>query len=150
MSNEDVIRRKLVKISEYLGELEPITRFSLEEYRKNYFTKHTAERLIELIVEAAVDINGLMAVELGEAPPQNYYSSFLKLGEMEIVPEALSKKLAPFAGLRNRLVHEYEDIRDSLVYKNTKIMVDLFPEYLQKMEDFLEKWKSEKEQEKSR
>ncbi|MCD5402049.1 DUF86 domain-containing protein [candidate division NPL-UPA2 bacterium] len=98
-----------------------------------------AERLIELIVEAAVDINGLMAVELGESPPQNYYSSFLKLGEMEILPEVLAKKLAPFAGLRNRLVHEYEDIRDSLVYKKTKIMVDLFPEYLQKMEDFFRK-----------
>ena len=34
MSNEDVICRKLVKINEYLGELEPITRFSLEEYQK--------------------------------------------------------------------------------------------------------------------
>lgn len=147
MANEDVIRRKLVKISEYLGELEPITRFGLDEYRKNYFTKHTAERLIELIVEAAVDINGLMAVELGESPPQNYYSSFLKLGEMGVLPEGLANKLAPFAGLRNRLVHEYEDIRDSLVYKNTKIMVGLFPEYLQKVEDFLEKWKSEKEKE---
>ncbi len=145
MANEDVIRRKLVKISEYLGELEPITKFSLEEYRKNYFTKHTAERLIELIVEAAVDINGLIAVELGESPPQTYYSSFLKLGEMEIVPEVLANKLAPFAGLRNRLVHEYEDIKDNLVYKNTKIIAGLFPEYLQKIEDFLVKWKSEKE-----
>ncbi len=141
MANEDVIRRKLVKISEYLGELEPITKFSPEEYRQNYFTRHTAERLIELIVEAAVDINGLIAVELGEAPPQTYYSSFLKLGEMGIVPEALANKLAPFAGLCNRLVHEYEDIRDGLVYKNTKIIIGLFPEYLQEIEDLLKKWK---------
>jgi len=141
MANEDVIRRKLVKISEYLGELEPITKFSLEEYRQNYFTKHTAERLIELIVEAAVDINGLIAVELGESPPQTYYSSFLKLEEIGILPEELANKLAPFAGLRNRLVHEYEDIRDSLVYKNTKNIVALLPEYLQKIEDLLEKWR---------
>ncbi|MCD5401413.1 hypothetical protein LR013_02305 [candidate division NPL-UPA2 bacterium] len=68
------------------------------------FHQTDGRTFVKLIVEAAVDINGLMAVELGESPPQNYYSSFLKLGEMEILPE-----------------------------------------YLQRIEGFLEKWKSGRE-----
>lgn len=106
MLNEDVIHQKLVAIAEYLDKLEPITEYSFKEYQDNYFTKHTAERLIELIVEAAVDINGLITTGSGEPPPKDYYTSFVRMGDLGVYPEEFGRRIAASAGLRNRLVHE--------------------------------------------
>ena len=39
--------------------------------------------------------------------PNNYYGGFVKLGDLGVLPRELSRSLAPSAGLRNRLVHEY-------------------------------------------
>jgi uncharacterized protein YutE (UPF0331/DUF86 family) len=79
MSNKDVIHQKLVVIADYINQLEPITKSSFKEYQDNYFTKHTAERLIELIVESAIDINGLIITGSGEPPTKDYYTSFIKM-----------------------------------------------------------------------
>jgi len=34
-----------------------------------------------------------------------------------VIPAELAKRLAPAAGLRNRLVHEYDEIDDQIVLK---------------------------------
>lgn len=139
MPIENVIHRKLGKLGEYIQKLEPIQKFPFKEYVGNYFTKHTAERLIELIVEGAVDINGLIITSLGEPPPKDYYNSFVLMGRLKILPEALVKKLAPTAGLRNRLAHEYEEIKDRIVYENVKSIPVLYRRYISSISDYLRK-----------
>lgn len=37
--------------------------------------------------------------------------------------------MAETAGLRNRLVHEYEEIKDAIVYRNIKKVLSLYQEY---------------------
>lgn len=99
MLSKDIILRKLGKLAEYIGKLEPIKEIPFKKYVDNYFTKHTAERLIELIVEEAVDINGLIITGLGEPPPKDYYTSLIKVGEIKVLSKDLVKRLAPTTGL---------------------------------------------------
>ena len=73
-----VIREKLTRMGGYLQELEPLGNYSMEEYCANGLVKHTAERLIELVVEAAVDINGFLVTMAGSPPPKDYDASFLE------------------------------------------------------------------------
>ena len=114
-----VIRDKLTRMGHYIQELEPLgKRYSVHEYCANGLVKHSAERLIELIVEAAVDINGLLVTLKGLPPPKDYYASFLEVARQGVYPWAFSKQLASTAGLRNRLAHEYETIKDPIVYRN--------------------------------
>jgi hypothetical protein len=71
----------------YIQELEPLGKqYAVDEYCANGLVKHSAERLIELIVEAAVDINGLIATMRGLPPPKDYYVSFLELGQQGVYP----------------------------------------------------------------
>lgn len=120
-------------------ELEPITKVSFADYSSNYFTKHTAERLIELIVEEAVDINGLIIVALGHPPPKDYYSSFLKMAEIRILEKPFAKRVANTAGLRNRLAHEYEEVEDKIVWNGLKGFVIIYKRYVKVINNHIEK-----------
>ena len=55
-----------------------------------------------------------LVVEQGSSP-SSYRESFLEAGRLEIVPVDLAARLADAAGLRNVLVHMYEDIDYQIV-----------------------------------
>lgn len=137
MTDPLIVRRKLNKMIEYLGQLEEVNQYSLENYLDNFFVRRTGERLIQLIVETATDINGHLIVSSGHKPPADYYSSFVKLGDYQILEQNFAKKIAPSAGLRNRLVHEYEEIDDKIVYKSIQKTIKSYKKYIRKIENHL-------------
>ena len=49
----------------------------------------------------------------------------------------LAEQLAPSAGLRNRLVHEYEGLDDARVLAAIETMLTLYPQYVRAIEAFL-------------
>ena len=49
----------------------------------------------------------------------------------------LSQQLAPSAGLRNRLVHEYDDIDSRIVYQAMSLDLELYQEYMQEIQDYI-------------
>jgi len=55
-----------------------------------------------------------------------------------LTPE-LARSLAPSAGLRNRLVHEYETIGDAKVLAAIGTLSELYPRYVQAVEEYLAK-----------
>ena len=57
--------------------------------------------------------------------PHDYYEAFIRLGELSVLPEEFARNLAPIAGFRNILVHEYPGIDWDEVYKNLQEMDDL-------------------------
>jgi len=48
--------------------------------------------------------------------PQSYADTFLLAGQNGLIPMELAQRLIPAAGLRNRLVHDYEAIDPSRVH----------------------------------
>jgi len=132
-----IVRRKLAIIVEALAGLDPLGRLTLEEYRQRYYERKAAERLLQEAIEAALDINAHLIAELGRAVPDDYYGGFLKVGELQIVPPALARDLAPAAGLRNRLVHEYDAIDDARVLAAIGRALELFPRYIEAIEGYL-------------
>ena len=139
MTEQELIHRKLTKLIQYLNELKAIKDYTLEEYLDNYFIKRTTERLLQLIVEVATDINGHIIVEEGHNPPHNYYQSFIKLGQLNLINEELATKLAPSTGLRNRIVHEYEEINDQIVFESISTALELYKQYIKEIKDLVEK-----------
>ncbi len=98
-------KRKLAIIVENLKMLEPIKSMNTVEYLQDLYKRKATERLLQELIEAAVDINIHMIVQIGHTVPDDYYESFIKAGELKIIPLDLAQKLAPSAGLRNRLVY---------------------------------------------
>lgn len=138
MLDEEMIRRKMVKITEYLDELRQAERLSIEEYSKNIPIKRMAERDIQLLVECASDITSHILSEKRESPPRDYFESFMKPATIGVYPSDFAAALAPFAGLRNRLVHEYEDIKDPLVHQSISRCLRIFSDFLEHIQRFLQ------------
>lgn len=135
----EVLRRKLAVIIQNLQALQPVARLKVEEYRQNLFQRKGTERMMQELIEAAIDINIHILTQLGEAAPDDYYQSFIKLGEKGVFPISLAQKLAPSAGLRNRLVHEYDAIDDSVVLKAVVTCQQQYPLYIRSIEDYLKR-----------
>lgn len=133
----EIVRRKLAVIIENLKALESIKGMNADEYLKDFFKRKATERLLQELIEAAIDINIHMIIETGHTVPDGYYESFIRAGELKIISIDLARKLAPSAGLRNRLVHEYDRLEHSMVLKAVNMAEELFPKYVKEISDHL-------------
>lgn len=137
MINKDIILRKLLKIKKYIQELKTFSNIAFEEYKTAFIKKRAVERLILLLVEVATDINSYVIVEIGKNPPTDYYDSFIKAIEIGLISKQLGEKLAPSAGLRNRLVHEYDEIKDDIVFNSINDAIKLYTTFIKEVNDYL-------------
>ena len=88
----------------------------------------------ELIAQPLGDL-----AELGGDGPEEYYGGFVRTGELGVLSPELARSLAPSAGLRNRLVHEYDAIDDGKVLASISTLLALYPRHLQAIEAHLAK-----------
>ena len=134
-----IIRRKLQRLATSLDGLRSIARLSLEEYRARFYERKATEGLLQEAIEAALDVNAHLIAELGGEVPEEYYGGFLKVGQLGVLPADLAGSLAPSAGLRNRLVHEYETIDDAKVLASVALLLQLYPRCIQAVESHITK-----------
>ena len=62
-------------------------------------------------------------------------TAFLRAGEIGIINVELGRSLAEAAGMRNILVHGYEEIDYKLVYRSIKQAINNFSEFLKEVRD---------------
>jgi uncharacterized protein YutE (UPF0331/DUF86 family) len=134
---KEMIRRKLSIIIENLRALELIKNMTKEEYIKDIYKRKATERLLQELIEAAIDINTHIIVETGNTAPDDYYESFIKAGELKIISLHLAENLAPSAGLRNRLVHEYDLLEHSMILDAVRNAEELYAKYVQEIEHYI-------------
>jgi uncharacterized protein YutE (UPF0331/DUF86 family) len=138
-AEEGVIRRKLAAIVENLKALEPIARMTQTQYIEDLYKRKATERLLQELIEAAIDINIYIIVQKGHTVPDDYYESFIKAGALQIISSDLAEKLAPSAGLRNRLVHAYNMLEHSVVLDAVRKAEELYTEYVKQVEDCIQR-----------
>ena len=102
----EVLARKLVQLRRFLEALRCYEGATAEEVERDPFA---VERLLELLVQVSVD---LVAHDLRrrDMVADSYRDAFRKAGEHGILPGDLAGRLQEAAGLRNLLVHMYEQI----------------------------------------
>lgn len=76
--DKDIIRRKLAIIVENLGALEPIGEMPRDRYLQDVYKRKATERLLQELIEAAIDINTHLLVQEGPGAPDDYYESFIR------------------------------------------------------------------------
>lgn len=124
---------------ENLKALEPIARMTPRQYLEDLYKRKATERLLQELIEAAIDINAYIIVQTGHTVPDDYYESFIKAGALQVISSDLAEKLAPSTGLRNRLVHEYNMLEHSVVLDAVRKAEDPYAEYVKQVEDYIEK-----------
>lgn len=134
-----IIRRKLGRLIAALEGLGPLAGLSLDEYRSRLYERKAAERLLQEAIEAALDINAHVIAELSGDVPEDSHQGFTRMAALGVLSTDLAHALAPSAGLRNRLVHEYDALDDAKVRDSIGVLLALYPRYVQAIEAHLTK-----------
>jgi uncharacterized protein YutE (UPF0331/DUF86 family) len=90
------------------------------------------ERNLEVAAQCCLDIcHRIISIEKA-LKPGDYHEAFLRMSELGVLPPDFTRKLAPIAGFRNILVHEYIGVDWNEVYSNLQKTSDLveFAEYI--------------------
>jgi len=137
MINKKLIVNKLQQIAAYFKEMEPILKFSRREIVNDSLKLRALERGFQLIVDTMVDINTHLISESEEFIPDDYFSTFLVLAKIGVLPEDFALRLTPVVGMRNRIVHKYEDFDQKKFIDDLKNKAGDFKEYCRYVEKFI-------------
>lgn len=139
MIDIELIKSKLSDLQGYFMELEPILNEEARTIIENSLKLHTVERLFQLIVDTAVDINTHLISASDFKIPDDYQSTFLILAENRILPMDLAVKIAPSVGLRNLVVHKYGRVDVKKMVDDIKDEIGQYRDYMQHIHQFREK-----------
>ncbi len=123
------------ELLERLARLEPLRARSRSEFDQDPYLRDIVERNLELAAQCVIDISHRIITLTGAPKPQDYYGAILQMGELGVVPPEFARRLAPLAGLRNILIHEYLKIDWDEVHKNLDRL-----EEISRFADFVRQW----------
>ncbi len=116
MLDRERILAKLADLEGYLVELRSVAPRSFQDYLK-IETKRSCERLLQISIEAVIDLCGLFVTGLRLGLPSEENDLFEKLARAGVITEARAETLKRIKGFRNILVHEYGGVDDEIVFR---------------------------------
>ena len=137
--DRELVTRKLLLIVQDLDAVVPFAARPISTFLESRIDQLVVERLLERMIGRMIDVNYHLITESGQPPPPDYYASFLKLAEVGIVDPEFARRLAPCAGLRNRLVHEYEEIDPRQVFESLQTARDDIVAYVRSVETYVDR-----------
>ncbi len=139
MLDKEFVTRKVKLIQEELSKLEMLKGFTFDEITKDGVKMAAVERYLEKVVMRAIDINQHIISELGKGnePLKGYEDTFYALVKIGVYGEDFAKEIAPSAGLRNRLVHEYNNTKEEIVYDSVSDALKQYVKYCDSVLKFI-------------
>jgi len=119
------IERRLDELNERLARLDPLQEKGREAFDADPYLRDIVERNLEICAQCCIDICHRIIVLENAQKPVDYYQAILMMGELGVLSADFAHRLAPLAGLRNILTHEYLGINWDHVYKNLQNLDDL-------------------------
>ena len=137
MVRPDVIQKRLDKIEEYLAILERMRRYPEEQFLADPEKYGSAERFLQLAIEALDDIGGHLVADLNLGVVDAAADIPRLLCEKGYFGETLRGTWIRMIGFRNVLVHDYLDVDRKVVYqvlrknlKDVRALMRIFAQFL--------------------
>lgn len=137
MVRPEVIQKRLEKVEAYLAILEKAKRYSREEFLADPERYGSAERFLQLTIEALDDIGSHLVADLDLGVLDSAADIPRLLHEHGHVDAALMEIWIRMIGFRNILVHDYLDIDRCVVYdalqtrlKDIQALMRIFAQFL--------------------
>jgi len=117
MVRPEVIHKRLGKVEEYLTILKKIRRYSLDEFLADPEKYGSAERFLQLTIEALNDIGSHLIADLNLGVVDSASDIPRLLCEKGYFGEELREIWIRMIGFRNILVHDYLDVDRRVVHE---------------------------------
>lgn len=110
------INEKIEELDNDLKELESFEIPELDQFKGDIKLKAACERYFEKIVEGIISIAFLMIRLKNLSSPESEEHAFVILAKNNIISEEFAKRLKDAKDMRNRIIHNYITIDDTIVY----------------------------------
>jgi uncharacterized protein YutE (UPF0331/DUF86 family) len=118
------IERRLDELSERLARLQPLRDRTRADFDRDPYLRDFVERNLEIAAQCCIDISHrIISLENARKPVEDY-DAILRLGELDVLPPDFARHLAPLAGFRNILVHEYLSLDWDHVHSHSQELRD--------------------------
>ena len=138
MVDRDRVLAKLDELDGYLRELRAVAPERFEDYRRTE-KRRSCERLIQISLEAVIDVCSLLVAGLRLGLPAEEDDLFEKLARQGAVSASMAATLRRMKGLRNLLVHEYGRVNDEIVFETVRSRLGEFDAFKSEVLAFLTK-----------
>lgn len=105
-----IVATRLALMRDLVADLVVMGPATGSQLRDDRMRRHATERVLGQIVELAASVNSHVGAAMLGRGPASYRDSFVDLARCGAIGAELANRLAPSAGLRNVLVHEYVEI----------------------------------------
>jgi uncharacterized protein YutE (UPF0331/DUF86 family) len=134
--DRDRLLARLDEMDSYLAELRAVAPARLTEY-KTIEKRRACERLLQILVEAVIDVSSLLVSGLRLGLPGEEDDLFQKLLARGALSDAMAGTVRRMKGLRNLLVHEYGRVNDEIVFETITHQLGDFEAFKREVLDFL-------------
>lgn len=117
MVDQEVLQHKINIIENNLTKMETLAALPEQEFLDKFFYVESAKHLLQVSVEALLDIANHIIARERYRSPKTYAESFLILVEQTIIPKDMENTFIQMAKFRNRVVHLYHEVDDREVYQ---------------------------------
>lgn len=124
---------KIERIKENLDKIRTKLQLSDDAIVKSDDNLAILERYFQLVVDYAIDINHHFIKEGGFGVPDDLESTFRVMGEHGILPLEFANKIGKSVGLRNRIVHQYEDVKPRVFVESLRKDLGDYDEYIKRV-----------------
>ena len=138
MIDKKLIKTKISSIQNNLEQLKRFENLSFDEVVENYDTHKIVERIIELLINEAIDINQHFISESKlNKLSFDFKESFLLLEKLNVYPKSFAQEISLSVGLRNILVHQYNRLDEKIFYTSIKDCLKQYSQYCRYILKFL-------------
>jgi len=136
----ELVRRKLRSMLSYLDELESELPAGVEDYLNAGRVLHGfVERKCQVAIECAIDANSLLISITGGVAPSSARDSFEMVHQLGAIEEEVRLRFQnTFVGFRNRLVHDYEQLDNRIIYHTSRLLITHGKRYVASLTAYLD------------
>ncbi len=144
MLRPEFVERKLQLIVDDLGQLLAFRDTPYGDLDADPIRLAAVERIVERMVQRAIDVNEHLISTLSTGDEARttritYRETFLRLADLGVYDGDFAQGIARSAGLRNILVHEYNDIDHRILHQAIPGALEQYHAYVNAVRAFLER-----------
>ena len=117
MSEQATIESILKNLRGYLELLQILAKITQSEFVSDFKNIESAKHLLQVAVQACLDIAQHIVATSGYRVPNNSYDTFVVLHEEGCFSDEFMPILRNMVGFRNRVVHLYWEVDDDELYE---------------------------------
>ncbi len=135
----ETIQDKLFRINQNVTFIEDILRSPNEDILKDVARYNGLEHMLQLSIQAILDIGAHILAEEFQENPANYQDIIAALGKHGVIEQAFATEQVEMAKFRNKLIHDYDAVDTKKVLLYARTAPDIFRTFGKAFADFIAK-----------